>query len=130
MGSKRFIIPFIVCICLFASLFYKWFNNRDTMYQNIVDSDGKGYYAYLPAIFIYHDLSFNFYFERKNQKIKRYFNERFIIPQNGKTILKTYCGESVLLFPFFITGCIIQYFISGNVTGYEPLMQFRGPWPS
>ena len=30
-------------------------------WKGTLESDAKGYYAYNPAIFIYHDLSFNFY---------------------------------------------------------------------
>ncbi len=94
------------------------------MYTQIIDSDGKGYYAYLPAIFIYHDLSFNFFEEKKNNKIARYFNPRFLTPANGKTVLKTYCGQALLLVPFFTAGCMLQYAVAQKVNGYEPLIQF------
>ena len=37
----------------------------------IIESDAKGYYAYLPAVFIYHDLNFGFY---NDIEIKTYYN--------------------------------------------------------
>lgn len=121
---KNHFITFIIAVCLALSLSYQHFVVGDNKYEYIVDSDGKGYYAYLPAIFIYHDLSFNFFFENQNQDIKRYFHERFIIKQGDKTIIKTYCGESVLLLPFFAAGCLVQYAYAGEVNGYESIMQF------
>ena len=57
MRPERAIHILIVCLVLFAAL--KVWNN-DTSRKILIASDGKGYYAYLPAIFIYHDLGFNF----------------------------------------------------------------------
>ena len=41
------------------------FTTRDckTDWDKMVAADGLGYYAYLPATFIYHDLSFSFFNE-------------------------------------------------------------------
>ena len=35
-----------------------FFWGSESYRHRIVESDGRGYYAYLPAIFIHHDLSF------------------------------------------------------------------------
>lgn len=121
---KNYFPAIIVAVCLMLSLSYQHFVIGDNKYKSIVNSDGEGYYAYLPAIFIYHDLSFNFFFENKNEEIKKYFHERFIIKQGDKTIIKTYCGEAVLLLPFFAAGSLVQYAYAGEVNGYEPFMQF------
>lgn len=121
---KNYFILLIAAICLALSVSYQWYTFDDEKYERIVDSDGKGYYAFLPAVFIYHDLSFKFFFERKNKDIKRYFHERFLVKQGDKTIIKTYCGESVLLMPFFLAGSLIQYAYEGTVNGYESIMQF------
>lgn len=34
--------------------------HTDNPWDRMISSDGKGYYAYLPAVFIYHDLNFGF----------------------------------------------------------------------
>lgn len=109
---------------LIISVWYQHITYGNEKYERIVDSDGKGYYAYLPAIFIYHDLSFGFYFKEENKEIRRYFDERFLTRLGDKTVIKTYCGEAMLMLPFFASGCILQYFIAGHTTGFEPLVQF------
>ena len=44
-------------ILIWVSANLSWGDGR---WSRIVTSDGNGYYAYLPAIFIYHDLQYNF----------------------------------------------------------------------
>ncbi|MBS1765185.1 MAG: hypothetical protein JSS90_09485 [Bacteroidetes bacterium] len=111
-------------LLLIVSFLYQHITFGNEKYERIIDSDGKGYYAYLPAVFIYHDLSFGFYFKNENKEIARYFNERFLTKQGDKTVIKTYCGEAILLLPFFASGCLTQYFIAGHTNGFEPLVQF------
>jgi hypothetical protein len=106
------------------SYVYQTVTYGDEKYERIVDSDGKGYYAYLPALFIYNDLSFQFYFKKEHQTIKRYFHERFLISQGNKTVLKTYCGEAMLLLPFFAAGCAVQCMYAGSTNGFEAIPQF------
>ena len=42
------------------------FNSR---YERSINGDAKGYYAYLPAIFIYHDSQYNFIDEMEKNTI-------------------------------------------------------------
>src|SRR5690606_17933089 len=88
---------FLAVVLLLISVWYQHITYGDEKYERIVDSDGKGYYAYLPAIFIYHDLSFGFYFKEENKEIRRYFDERFLTQLGDKTVIKTYCGEALLM---------------------------------
>ena len=41
-------------------LVFLGFKAPNTLSGHMINGDGKGYYAYLPAIFIYKDLQFNF----------------------------------------------------------------------
>lgn len=117
---------FFALFAFLTLLAYLWqqrtFGNEK--YERIVDSDGKGYVAYLPALFIYQDLSFGFYSKPQNDKIARYFNDRFLTKQKDKTILKTYVGVAALMAPFYLTGCLTQIMIHGITNGYEPMVQF------
>lgn len=70
----------------------------------IIKVDGKGYYAHLPAIFIYDDLHFNFYDSIENGK---YYNVNFEYDYRrqtpeGKTYNKYYCGTAIPMMPFFL----------------------------
>ena len=54
---RSFTIPLLLLVCLWTSANLNWGKDRQ---KYVIISDGKGYYAYLPAVFIYHDLNFNF----------------------------------------------------------------------
>lgn len=66
--------------------------------QAVIRSDGKGYYDYLPAIFIHRDL--NFKFREKGFDVS---NTNHNVECNGYTINKYPCGLAILWAPFFAT---------------------------
>lgn len=86
----------------------------------IIEADAKGYYAYLPAVFIYHDLNFGFYNQIEN---KTYYNPNLIYEylrqHNGKTINKYYAGTALCLMPFFLAGHAITLLSDLPVDGYS-----------
>jgi hypothetical protein len=68
--------------------------------EPIIRADGKGYYDYLPAIFIYNDLHFGF----RNQDIEKYNKNDYQglnIPVHGGVVNKYPAGVSVFLLPGF-----------------------------
>lgn len=69
----------------------------------IIKADGKGYYAHLPAVFIYDDLNFGFYDSVENGT---YYNENYAYEYRknteGKAFNKYYCGTAVPMMPFFL----------------------------
>jgi len=82
-----------------------------------LSSDARGYYAWLPAIFIYHDLNFHFYdsVEVKdtlcgtvaNGPVQDY---RYLF--NGKACDKYYPGTALMVAPFFIAAHLQTIFFS------------------
>lgn len=72
-------------------------------HHGIIKADGKGYYAHLPAVFIYDDLNFGFYDSLEG---KKYYNPNFYYDYRkyteGKTYNKYYCGTAVAMLPFFL----------------------------
>lgn len=70
-------------------------------WRDTIHNDAKGYYAYLPAVFIYHDLNFNFYnyADSALQFNRNLCNYRLL--QNGKAVNKYYSGVAVAQIPFF-----------------------------
>ena len=56
----RYTIAVIALICLWITSNFNWQEDRS---GRIIQTDGTGYYAYLPAIFIYNDLNFSFFDE-------------------------------------------------------------------
>ncbi|MBK8927941.1 MAG: hypothetical protein IPM74_19050 [Crocinitomicaceae bacterium] len=87
-------------------------------YKKPIAGDAQGYYAYLPALFIYHDPHYGFV-----EKI----NETYYVPANSKSFVnevdgqkvnKTFPGVAVLYFPFFAAAHGISYIAGLPVDGY------------
>lgn len=77
-----------------------------------IDGDGKGYYLYLPAIFIDQNLS--------NQAI----DDRFILEENGRGANKYYAGTALCMLPFFLIACAISFVLGIEITGYSAPFEF------
>ncbi len=92
-------------------------------WKDIIEHDAKGYYAYLPAVFIYKDLNFNFF--EHIDKVK-YYNENIyydyrIGSSSGKVINKYYCGTALLELPFFLIAHSISYLNDYELDGYSKM---------
>lgn len=74
----------------------------------IIVADGLGYYAYLPAVFIYHDthLEFKWFDEVFNANYEDHLFEKptqnFMVPYGNRMINLYYPGQSLLQLPFFL----------------------------
>jgi len=80
-------------------LCFKQFKNSN--WNRCISSDGKGYYAYLPAVFIYHDLQFNFVDDYEKKYYQPENKVKFTIDYNHKKVNKYWLGTAVLMSPFF-----------------------------
>ena len=121
----------ILFLLLIALLFAKlqW-NKRSGSATDIcfnICGDARGYYAWLPAVFIYHDLNFRFFDDLEMKEtscgaqvgipIQDY---RYAI--EGKTIDKYYPGVSVMMMPFFMAAHFItDSFTQYPANGYSPV---------
>ena len=76
-----------------------WGGNR---WVDILESDAKGYYAYLPAFIIYKDINFGHFDEIEKEK---YYLENIFydyrLSHNNKILNKYFVGTSILQMPFF-----------------------------
>lgn len=112
---------FIILILLIVNLNSRWNPSR---INGVIASDGKGYYAYLPAVFIYHDLNFDFF--EKIEKGKYYNKDSYYdyrSASNGKTINKYYCGTAIAELPFFLLANFLTKISGGDADGYSNLYQ-------
>ncbi len=82
-------------------------------------TDGQGYHAYLPAIFLYQDLQFSFV-DSINEKYYP-FDKRagFVVPGKPGNVNKYYAGSALMQVPFFIAGCVISWVTEAPVDGYS-----------
>jgi len=88
--------------------------------NGIIESDAKGYYAWLPAIFIYDDLTFSFNDEVEKKYPHGTIPFEYRILSNGKISNKYYAGTALLVAPFFaIAHFITIYFTDLPADGYS-----------
>lgn len=91
-------------------------------WKGIIESDAKGYYAYLPAVFIYNDLNFNFF---DSIEKKKYYNPNWYydyrMGANNQTINKYYCGTALVELPFFLVAHFSSYISNYETDGYSKL---------
>lgn len=101
-------ISLVVCYCLIfaTSIFYypKW---KQSATEATLSWDVSGYYLYLPAIFIYHDIKqCNF----KDSILNKYHPtpdfQQVIRHPSGNFVLKYTAGQALLYSPFFFAGHI------------------------
>jgi len=119
----KFTPEFILCcyILLFIS-----FKQPGENWDRSINSDGKGYYAYLPAFFIYHDFNYKFVesYERQYYPANRSVFKEFRTKVNGNIINKCFPGLALLWLPFFLLAHLLSYICGFPADGYSLLYQY------
>lgn len=112
----RSALPLLLLGCLLIVANIKW---SGTFWKYTVMSDGKGYYAYLPATFIYHDLNFSFYADMEARYGDEHTRYDYRSGANGQVIDKYFCGVAVLQTPFFLAGHVAAQLSGSAADGYS-----------
>ncbi len=117
-GLNKFIIPIIILIVTLCANNIQWGGNH---WKNIIQADGKGYYAHLPAVFIYKDLNFSFFdsIEKKYPNPSIYYDYR--VEYKGNTANKYFAGTALMMFPFFISAHFLSPVLDLPADGYSKL---------
>lgn len=102
-----------MAIILYAILFF--FVNAENRKKHI-ESDVISYYAYLPALFIHHDLHLNYL--KKNPE---YYSDKVwpIATEDGRLVIKTSMGLAILYTPFFLLAHAFTGLSSYTSDGYS-----------
>jgi hypothetical protein len=106
------ILPFLFVLIFWSSFFVHYKEWR----RNHIEWDIVSYYGYLPAIYIYHDLSLDFAVENTEFFDRKYWPE---VTPIGKRVIKTSMGLSYLYTPFFLIGNHIAKTFHIPATGYS-----------
>jgi len=117
-------IVFIVVLWVSANTSF----NKDYK-TGVMEADARGYYAYLPAVFIYHDLNFGFFdsIERGTYySANLYYDYRR--DANGKVIDKYYAGTALCLTPFFLAGHALTLAKGMPADGYSYYYTLLAHW--
>lgn len=90
-------------------------------WKGVIESDAKGYFAYLPATFVYGDLNYGFYDKMEMEKYfdpNFYFDYRFQT-EGGRYYNKYYCGSAIAMSPFYLVSHIIAKSSGYDADGYS-----------
>ncbi len=111
----------VAIIFLYLVLLNNYFERKEV----VIIADGKGYYDYLPATFIYHDLNFNY----TDTLITEFYNHKEynagINPEiNGWKVNKYFVGTALVQTPFFLTAHLIATNSESYIAdGYSSIYQ-------
>jgi hypothetical protein len=94
----------------------RWQNLQE---EPLIMTDGQGYHAYLPAIFLYQDLQFDFVSEINEQYYPEGKRAAFIYPTKGGNVNKYFVGTAVIQAPFFAAGSVLSAVVGEPVDGYS-----------
>ncbi len=92
--------------------------------SELIKSDGLGYYAYLPAKFIYHDNTFSFMEKCHKDNYQSIGLQGFTNEIGGKKVDKYFVGTAVLLLPFFLLAHWLSLLFGMPADGYSLLYQY------
>lgn len=124
----RFVIAFSLSLLFKQSdQYYYWTNSKKVKegQPTTINTDGAGYYAYLPQFFFYQDKPHFQFIEEVSEKYKHtqfvsgiYYNE-----QGHYGIDKYYVGTALLMSPVFIITHGLNYFLGNETDGYSRAYQ-------
>jgi hypothetical protein len=108
---SKLTIGLLIIICA-------WYGkNLDTWGSNkVIQNDVIMYYAYLPATFIFHDLTFDF-----STKLPADFEGQIWLQTSptGKPILRMTMGMAILWIPFFLIAHATAHILGVSTLGYS-----------
>ncbi|MCX6240829.1 MAG: hypothetical protein NTX43_03340 [Bacteroidetes bacterium] len=114
-----------IIVLLYIFLFFG-FKSPEKPWDRVINSDGKAYYAYLPAIFIHQDLQYRFvenyeyvYYPRDKSSFKE-----FRMKAGDGVVNKTFPGMAVVWAPFFLFAHFVAYLELYPADGYSPPYQY------
>lgn len=97
-------------------------------WRPIIESDVCGYYSYLPSLFIYKDLHFNYYHDSLLVKNRSQYTP--MVNPEGKKFIKYTMGLSYMYAPFFLGATwyakVYGYPIDGFSFPYQYFIHFAG----
>lgn len=88
----------VFILFLLVVLINNYFGRKDV----IIKADGKGYYDYLPAMYIYNDLQFSYLDTLTSELYPSTTEYTHIKGASGERFNKYFIGTSVLITPFFL----------------------------
>jgi hypothetical protein len=118
MKLRKYLPELIVLVYAMLFLLTK---NPSRQWDRVIVSDGKGYYAYLPALFIYHDTDYGFIdrYEAEYFPASKQLYKDFRYDTGHGIINKYFPGPAILWLPFFGIGHAAASLFGFPTDGYS-----------
>lgn len=113
---SRLILMVSNCILLLVSSNLNWAKDY---WKGILRSDARGYYAWLPALFIHHDLQFDFQETVENPQTDPRHRAVYRVPVDNTYSNKYFIGTASAELPFFLIAHSITLLTRGTADGYS-----------
>jgi hypothetical protein len=117
----------LIAMASFMGAFFlsiRVFNDGVPGWRHIITSDGRGYYAYLPALLLDHDPTFAKVREREAKFLGLPdYKPGYLVKSGDKTLNKYFAGEALLLLPFFLLGTLFSFLAGTEPGGYSFFFQ-------
>jgi hypothetical protein len=117
--GKRFFLKKAEYLVLFILILSSFSYTSKDASKVFITGDGKGYYAYLPAVFIYQDLDYGFI---RDGKTGVYPDFRRVF--DGHVVNMTFVGAAILWVPFFFLAHVLSHLFGFETSGYSILYQY------
>lgn len=115
----------ILSLAILLGCVFVYFAISEDKTQGVIHSDGRGYYAYLPAIFIYGDNTYNSSLKAERKESGNELNPLYLHKDmDGDTYNKFFPGVAVLQSPFFAIACFTSWINGQPIDGYSGIFQF------
>jgi len=99
MIKSKYVVLLIAILAIFININLRMYGDEYNKPKNVVANDVIDYYAYLPAAFIYGDMTLNF-----KETDPDFFSDKIwgFKQENEKYVLKYTMGLSLMYLPFFL----------------------------
>jgi hypothetical protein len=120
----RVLFAFVTILSLILIARFRWQGYDEyKRWPTIIEGDGNGYYAYLPAVFLYQDFSFSFLVDQKHPELHAFSGGFLNEVDSCHRVNKYFCGEALLLSPFFLTAIVLSKIVGFPIDGYSFFFQ-------
>jgi hypothetical protein len=123
IGPRNFIWVMMVFV-LAISVYENFLSQGCKAWKEVIASDGRGYYAYLPSVFVYSEIGFEKVIEREKEVYPSVQAASFITEADGKPVNKYFMGVALLMMPFFLLGTLLSLLFGISADGFNGIYQF------
>lgn len=112
----KYILPLILAVTVLVTSNIQWGGDK---WKDIMETDGRGYYAYLPAFFIYQDPCFAFYDTVEKKLCDPELCYDYRRSSGNGSANKFFSGTALAMMPFFLAAHGYELISGGEANGYS-----------